>query len=218
MFDFDGLILETETPVYEAWAEVFRHHGLQLSIDFWRTIIGRSNAFDPIADIERRTGTRLDRAELLALRRAREKELVERLEVEPGVLDLRAEARAAGVRLAIASSSSRAWVVGHVERLGIADGWECIRTRDDVRESKPAPDLYVAALDCLGVEAGEALAIEDSPHGITAARAAGLHTLAVPGPLTRGLDFSHADRLAPSLAGVTLEWLAAPLGGVSRSS
>lgn len=208
VFDFDGLILETETPVFQAWSEVFADHGLEVSIDFWQTIIG--SRYDAYAELERRAGVTLDRDEIQRLRRAREQELVERLEIQPGVVELRAEALAAGVRLAVASSSTRAWVTGHLARLGIAEGWDCIRTRDDVEHVKPAPDLYLAALACLGVRAEEAIAIEDSPNGLAAARAAGMRTLAVPGPLTRGLDFSQADLVADSLAGMTLDRLARP--------
>lgn len=215
VFDFDGLILETETPVYRAWAETFERHGLELSLDFWRTTIGTANTFDELAELERRTGVILDREEIQRVRRARELELVVELPVQPGVLELRAQARAAGLGLAIASSSTRRWVGGHLERLGMADGWTCIRTRDDVARAKPAPDLYLAALECLGVDGAAALAIEDSPHGVAAARAAGLHVVAVPSPLTVGLDFGHADRVVGSLAGIDLAWLAGPLGGTA---
>ncbi len=208
VFDFDGLIIETETPVYRAWAEVFERHGHELSLDFWKTIIGRgSNFFDPVADLEQRLGGPLDREEIQRLRRARERELVEAQPLQPGVEELRSAALEEGVKLAVASSSTRAWVVGHLARRGILDGFQCIRCRDDVERAKPAPDLYLAVVDCLGVRAAGTVAIEDSPHGVQAAKAAGLPCVAVPGPLTEDLDFGAADLLVPSIAELTLERL-----------
>ena len=201
VFDFDGLIIETETPVFQAWAELFAEHGQELSLDFWKTIIG-TNTFDTAAELERRLGHPLDRDELMRVRRARELELAHAQPLQPGVLELIAEARAAGVRLGVASSSTRRWVGGHLEHRGLAARFDCIRCRDDADvggRSKPDPAVYLAALRCLGVPAAEAVAIEDSPHGIAAAAAAGLRCVAVPGPLTRDLDLSRADLRVDSI-------------------
>jgi HAD superfamily hydrolase (TIGR01509 family) len=200
VFDFDGLIVETETPVYQAWAELFAEHGQELSIDFWKTIVG-TNSFDAVGDLEARIGHRLDRDEVMRLRRARELELAHAQPLQPGVLELVAEARAERVRLAVASSSSRRWVIGHLERRGLLECFECIRCRDDVGgRGKPDPAVYLAVVECLGVAPDEAVAIEDSPHGLAAARAAGLRCVAVPGPLTAGLDLSAADLEVASVA------------------
>jgi beta-phosphoglucomutase-like phosphatase (HAD superfamily) len=95
-------------------------------------------------------------------------------------------------------------VRGHLERLGIFDLFDCLRCRDDVEHVKPDPDLYLASLDCLGVVAAEAVAIEDSPNGITAAKNAGLRCVVVPNSITAGLDLSQADLRLSSLADVTL--------------
>lgn len=200
VFDFDGLILETETPVFQAWSEVFAEHGQELSLDFWKTIIG-TNTFDAAGELEARLGTRLDRSELTELRRARELELAEAQPLQPGVEDLIEEARSAGLRLAVASSSRRSWVAGHLERRGLLGRFDCVRCRDDVGGlSKPDPAVYLAVLDCLRVDAGDTVAIEDSPYGVQAARSAGLACVAVPGPLTADLDLSAADLRAESVA------------------
>jgi beta-phosphoglucomutase-like phosphatase (HAD superfamily) len=76
-----------------------------------------------------------------------------------------------------------------------------------VVNAKPAPDLYLAVLECLGVAASDAFAIEDSPNGVTAAKQAGLRCVAVPNSITLGLDLSHADILLRSLSEVTLAQL-----------
>ena len=122
----------------------------------------------------------------------------------PGIVQHVDAARSLGLKVGVASSSTRDWVRGHLERLGILDRFDCIRCRDDVIHAKPEPDLYLAVLDCLEVSATEALAIEDSPNGVIAAKRAGLRCVAIPNPITARLDLSQADLLLQSLAEVTL--------------
>ena len=109
-----------------------------------------------------------------------------------------------GLNLAIASSSPRSWVTGHLEALGLLDRFRTIRCRDDVVHAKPAPDLYLSALAGLGLRADEAIAIEDSPNGSAAAKAAGLYVIAVPNGVTQQLRFDQADLVLPSLADLDL--------------
>jgi len=215
VFDFDGLILDSEGPVFEAWSEVYRRHGQELSQSFWVTIIGRSPGFfDPFADLEKLVGHSLDRDALQDERRLRERELVEAQPVLPGVREWHRDARRMGLKLGVASSSSASWVTGHLERLGLG-GWDCIRCREHVRQAKPAPDLYQAAVACLGVTPGAALAIEDSEHGVAAAKAAGLMALAVPCPLTSSHDLSSADLVLGSLKERSLAQVMVDLRGAS---
>ena len=212
VFDFDGLILDTEEPIYRSWLELYAAHGQELPFDRWMQIVGSSNAaFDPRANLEARLGRALSQDELDE-RVRRRSELVLEQSVLPGVAELAAAARDIGVRTGVASSSTQSWVREHLERLGILGLFECIRCRDDVRLVKPAPDLFVAALECLGVAAGEAVALEDSPNGVLAAKAAGMFCVAVPNTITAGQDLSRADLILPSLAGATPQGLAASLG------
>ena len=204
IFDFDGLILETEEPIYRSWAEVYDAHGVPLPFELWVKTVGSSNKeFHPQHNLEDRLGRPLAQEEL-ERRIQRRVELVLAKPLLPGVADLARAAHAAGMKVGVASSSSREWVRGHLERLGILDLFDCLRTRDDVVNVKPEPDLYIAALECLGVGAGETVAIEDSPNGITSAKRAGLRTVAVPNPITAALDLSEADLHLGSLAEVTL--------------
>ena len=115
--------------------------------------------------------------------------------------------------LAVASSSERDWVDTHLERSGMRRHFGVIRCADDVSRVKPDPDLYLVAIEVLGVASGEAVAFEDSPNGVRAARAAGLRVVAVPGPMTRDQDFSDAQLCLPSLAGYGL---AGDPGGAER--
>lgn len=168
--------------------------------------------FDPLDQLESKLARPVDRDAIDLAQRARERELVEVLPVLPGVRVWHEEARRRGLKLGIASSSTRAWVVGHLQRLRL-DDWDCVRCSDDVGQAKPAPDLYLSVLDCLGVRAEQAIAVEDSVHGIAAAKAAGLFCVAVPGSLTAHLDLSRADLQLASLTQRSLDDVLAIAGG-----
>jgi len=212
VFDFDGLILDTEEPIYQSWLEVYRAHGEELPFDRWMQIVGSSNAaFDPRGHLEQRLGRALPQ-DVLDGRLRRRTELVLAQAVLPGVAELAGAAREAGLKTGVASSSTQSWVREHLERLGIIRHFDCIRCRDDVARVKPAPDLFLAALECLGVKPEEAIAIEDSPNGVSAAKAAGMFCVAVPNSITAGQDLGHADLVLSSLAGATPEGLAAGVG------
>ena len=213
VFDFDGLILDTEVPVYQAWAEVYEQHGQELSLDFWKTIVGHGmSSFDAMAELERRLGRTLDRQAVRTAHRRRQLELVNALPIAPGVLAWRDEAILCGAALGLASNSTRSWVVGHMQRLGL-DGWQCIRCAEDVGAAKPAADVYVAVLRCLHVNPWEAIALEDSTAGVQSARTAGLHVVAVPSTLTADHDLSGADLVLRSLADATFSEVARRMAG-----
>ncbi|MBO0706876.1 MAG: HAD-IA family hydrolase [Candidatus Dormibacteraeota bacterium] len=213
VFDFDGLVVDTEGPVFEGWRSLYQSLGQELSEELWADVIGHGAGwFDPFPDLEAAVGGPLDREALHQARRAKELELVASQPVLPGVLDWIARAQELGLGLGVASSSSLRWVNGHLDRLGIT-AFRCVRGRDSVAEgrTKPAPDLYLSAVSCLGVTPSEAVAIEDSGVGLTAAKSAGLRCVAVPGPLTLRNDFSAADLRLGSLAERTLDEVLAEL-------
>ncbi len=207
VFDFDGLILDTEEPVYRSWLEVYEAHGQDLPFERWVEIVGSTTAnFHPQQHLEERLGRPLPQ-DVLDRRVGRRTEMILANALLPGVVPLVDAARARGLKLGVASSSTGDWVTGHLGRLGILDRFDCLRCRDDVARAKPDPDLYIAVLDCLGVDAAEAFAIEDSPNGVTAAKRAGLRCVAIPNTITASLDLSHADVILGSLADVSLEVL-----------
>ncbi len=212
IFDFDGLILETEVPALESWAEIYREHGHELPMDKWNELLGSARGFDPGAHLAALVGEGFDIDAARARRTRRRDELIGALDVMAGVRDYITDARRLGLRLGVASSSTRAWVLGHLERLGIHADWDVVRCREDVERTKPAPDLYRATVDSLAIAADEAVAFEDSPNGVTAAKAAGLWCVAVPNELTRGLDLTRADLRLGSLAEMPLDVLLRALG------
>lgn len=199
--DFDGLVVDTETCDYESWRLVYEEHGAVLPRDRWVAAIGGDGShFRPFEHLCELLGRALAQQAVDAARRGHRERLFEGLRPLPGVVDWMHAARSAGLALGVVSSSPAWWVEQHLDRVALRDRIDFTKTRDDVPRVKPDPDLYLQALAHAGVAAHEALAVEDSPNGLAAARAAGLFTVAVPGPMTRGLDFSAADLVLESLA------------------
>jgi HAD superfamily hydrolase (TIGR01509 family) len=205
LFDFDGLLVDTEGPSYAAWAGVYSEHGHELTLDTWSAAIGTLDGFDPFADLEGRLGRALDREAVTARRKELEYAASDLEELRDGVAEYLQEAEELGLARAIVSSSSDDWVDRHLGRLDLREGWSCIVTANgDPSIAKPLPTLYLGALERLGVDADESIAFEDSPNGITAANAAGIYCVAVPNPTTAALDVTHADLVLRSLEEVPL--------------
>jgi HAD superfamily hydrolase (TIGR01509 family) len=215
LFDFDGLILDTELASRAGWEWLYREHGHELPQELWATLVGTTHApWDPMDHLEELVGRPLERQALNDRRYAREIAMIEAEELRPGIEDYFAFARRHGLRRAVVSSSSRKWVDMHLERLEQAVGWDAICTADhDPERAKPRPTLYLEALEQLGVSAHEAVAFEDSPNGVLAAKAAQIFTVAVPNEVTRelGLEDAGADLVLDSLADLPPEELVARL-------
>ena len=215
LFDFDGLILDTEYASRAGWERLYREHGHELPVDLWATVVGTTHApFDPMSHLEELVGEPLERETLNERRYAHELALIEAEELRPGIAEYFAAARRLGLKRAIVSSSTRGWVDMHLQRLEEAVGWDAICTADrDPARAKPSPTLYLEALEALGASAGEAVAFEDSPNGVLAAKAAGVFCVAVPNEVTRdlGLEAAGADLVLDSLADLPPETLFARL-------
>ena len=206
IFDFDGLIIDTEGPIFQSWQELYQSYGCQLSLKDWGNIIGTAEAtFDPARELEKLVGEPLDWSTIEVGRKKRETELIERLQPLPGVAATLLAARKQGLKVALASSSSCEWVTGHLRRLGLIQYFDCIVASDDVRRTKPDPELFLQALNRLGISASQAVVFEDSPNGVLAANRAGIFAVAVPSELTRNLRLDHADLRLDSLADFDLE-------------
>ena len=213
VLDFDGLILDTETCTYETTAAIFAEHGETLDLDWWHSILGTADHRHWTEVLAERLGGTVDREALVAQREARRLKILWELPPCAGVVDLLDDAQGCGVPTAVASSSRLDWVGGHLDRLALRHRFAAVVTRDDVggdaARTKPAPDLFLAAAERLGAEPARCVALEDSPNGVAAAHVAGMVVVAVPGPMTAGLDFSLADLVVPSLLDVDVEGLAA---------
>jgi HAD superfamily hydrolase (TIGR01509 family) len=206
LFDFDGLLIDTETPSRLAYEELYREHGHELPLDKWATLVGTIGAeFDPDAHLEQLVGTPLDRERMTQRLRARERELSDLEDLRPGIEDYLADAERLGLKTAIVSSSTREWIARHLERLDRVNSWDAIVAADgDVERAKPQPTLYLDALDALGLQPHEAIAFEDSLNGIRAAKSAGILCVAVPNPITETFALDEADLLLGSLEELSL--------------
>jgi HAD superfamily hydrolase (TIGR01509 family) len=205
VFDFDGLILDTEVPVYEAWVHAFETYGCgPITMDEWAKEIGTNGALDLVAMMRERATKPFDEDEMHELRRIRREELQALEDVRPGIVQWLDDADARGLQLAIASSSPTDWVEYHLEAIGLRDRFRFLACFGDDIAAKPEPDSYQAACRALGVDPANAIAVEDSPHGVMAAQAAGLRCIAVPNAITAQLDLTHADIVVNSLAEFSL--------------
>lgn len=200
LFDFDGILVDTEWAIYEAWQRTFEVHGHPLPLGTYTRCVGSDfDTWSPKTHLEELTGRGFDWHQLDADRQVEIRAGLEKSGPMPGVIPLLEKLRSQGIATAVVSSSNHAWVDGWLEKLCLAPYFETVVCRGDAPRIKPAPDLWLEALRRLGKPAGPCLAIEDSLNGVTSAKAAGLTVWAVPNRTTAGLDFSPADRVLPSL-------------------
>jgi HAD superfamily hydrolase (TIGR01509 family) len=213
IFDFDGLLMDTETTLLESWRWEWRRHGLELDpAGFFADHGGDANA-PRYAALAAAVGPAYDRESSHALRMAHRAELNAALVPAPGMVRWLDRAAELGLRLAVASSSALAHVGAMLAQAGLRARFEVLATGDEVAAHKPDPGVYLVALDRLGLPAGEAVAFEDTPHGVAAAHAAGLRCVAVPNPHADHARFAAADLLLPSAADLSLD---AVLGELAR--
>jgi HAD superfamily hydrolase (TIGR01509 family) len=206
LFDFDGTLVDTESVDLRSWREIFAAHGVELPVDRFALRIGTLNGPNGFDELDALLVSPCDREAVEVTRRRREAELLELEQLRPGVRRLLDDATSRGLALAIVSSSAHSWVQSNLLRLGLDQGWSALVCADgDTTRCKPSPALYREALELLGVEAEEAIAIEDSPNGVAAARAAGIFCVAVPNPVTSVLDLSNADLLVDTLEELSLD-------------
>lgn len=204
IFDFDGLIIDSETPLFDIWARIYESHGQRLTLDDWQHALGTQGGFDPYAHLGTRLLVELDRPTLAAFVTREHWRLCSEQPLLPGVRERLLEARALGLKTAVASSSPAAWVRPWLETHDLLALFDAVCTRDDVTRVKPAPDLFLAAAGRLGVDPADCVVFEDSPNGIRAAHAAGMRVVAVPNGLTKSLPMPDPHLTMDSLADLPL--------------
>lgn len=205
IFDFDGLILDTETAVYEAWRELYLDHGHSLTIETWAQCVGSDfGHYDPAADLEAMLERKLDWEPLTIRRRQRVMQMLAEKDAMPGVRELLQQASELSVPCAVASSSPREWVAGWLEKLNLMPFFHHVTTLDDVGRAKPDPGLFLHASEKLGVAPADILVFEDSLNGLRAATAAGMRCMVVPCAITQHLVFDGAWGKLEALSGYSL--------------
>lgn len=208
IFDFDGLILDTETPEFVSWQNIYREHGFDFPHDRWGSIIGGNghSNFDAAEHLSQLSQGRLDSAGLRARNHLESHQIIMNQGPLPGVMDYLQDAKRLRLQLAIASSSPLAWVEDHAKRIGVFEYFDHVITADDVAigRTKPNPDLFVTALSRLKVPKEAAIVFEDSPNGVKAANRAGIFVVAVPNSVTGMLSLQGADLILHSLSELPL--------------
>jgi putative hydrolase of the HAD superfamily len=206
IFDFDGTILDTETPECAGWETLYREHGLEFPRQRYFDAVGRGydpEVFEPWTYLSRALNGALSAEEARAQHRTFFWTSLEGQGVRPGVTAWISDATVQGYRCAVASSSPRVWIDRHLPRLGLEDKFKAIVTKDDVAagRTKPHPDLFLLACAALEIAPHNAIVIEDSENGVKAAKAAGCFVVATPNPMTAHMDFAQADVVLESLEG-----------------
>lgn len=212
MLDFDGLIIDSEWLIFETARDKFAHHGHELTVEMWSTVIGTNNDLDDtwwdrLCGHAGITGFDLEDYNATYLAQPRKGRFD--LPALPGVVELIEELDAAGVPIGVASSSALGWLDAHLERLGLRQRFGAVIGSDVVGGvGKPRPDVYLRACADLAADPTRSIAVEDSANGVTAAKAAGMRAVAVPSQITRFNDLSHADLVVDSVADLDLARLA----------
>lgn len=200
-FDFDGVVLDTEWPIYITWKNLFTREGFDLPPEIYVKCIGSDfETWSPEKYLEELSGKSFDWDTENAARQVEIVQAVECSPAMPGAAELISSLTSR--KSAVVSSSSHNWVDGWLEKLDLTQHFDTIVCRGDAPRIKPAPDLYLEAAKRLGVNPADCLVIEDSMNGTISAHAAGMKVIAVPNRLTKVLDFSAADWLVDSLQGL----------------
>lgn len=205
IFDFDGLIIDTETPELKTWQELFESYQVEFSFQDYSQFIGMVYDDSSSIDIlESRLGRKLDKESVFQDFKQRKIALIDEEPLCDGVLEYLQDARKLNLKVGLASSAKREWVDYHIKRQSIEHYFDCIHTLEDVKSPKPDPELYSLTAACLGLQPQEVIALEDSFNGIQSAKAANLHAVAVPNFVTSTFDFSQADLILDKLSNISL--------------
>lgn len=219
IFDVDGTLAETEGAHLDAFNEAFAGAGLpwRWSEAEYTRLLTTTGGKERIARYVREAGGDPADFPIQALHRDKTVRYTGRIArggiaLRPGVAELIAEARALGLGLAVATTTSPENVEALVRATlgaGMTEIFSVVAAGDMVGAKKPAPDVYLLALERLGVAAADCVAFEDSRNGLLAAKAAGIFTVVTPGRFTAQEDFTGADRLVERLGPLASLGLAA---------
>lgn len=210
IFDFDGLICDTESTELRAWEKLYEDYDVPFPFEEYQKTIGAvHNDETPLWLLKKSLNDQINLSDAKAKLHQYHKELNEIEPLRPGVLDYLQDAKIMGLKIGLASSSPLSWVGFHLDRLGIREYFECIKTYEDVHQTKPDPQLFLLTLACLNLAATKTIALEDSINGVLAAKSAGLITIVVPNAVTSRFTFENADLILTSLEEKPLEKLIA---------
>jgi HAD superfamily hydrolase (TIGR01509 family) len=204
LFDLDGTLFKTEAYQIKAWDEVLKKRGITVSPKDYFRYIGKT-ALEVEKDLIKDFGLDIQEGEL----EKEKEELIlkwfrgEDLELMPYAREaLEFFSNQADFKLALCTSGSEKEVLCKLKKNNLSDKFDVIITKDDVSRGKPAPDVYLEAMERLGLQGYQCLAIEDTEHGLEAAKRAGAFCFAIPQEFSLGQNFSKADKVLESLKDV----------------
>ena len=210
IFDFDGLILDTESPQFVIFHDEFAKYGVAFTYQDWWKVIGTGFGFyNPFEHLASLAGDHHNSAYFRQMIDQQIAEALDQTQPFPGVVPFIQEAYRLNIPMAVASSSERSWVRGQLKRVGLLDSFSRVITADDVSQVKPDPELYVAAASSLKLQPAECIAFEDSLNGIKSAKAAGIYCIAIPNEITREMPLQMADQIVQSFSELRIQDLLA---------
>ncbi|WP_197282608.1 HAD family hydrolase [Bacillus sp. FJAT-18017] len=199
VFDFDGLIIDTESLWFEAYKEVMGYYQCELTLEQFSKVIGTTDEALHVF-FEKTTGVTFVEVDIEGKTYALFQEKAGALELREGVRDYLEEAKRLGLKIGLASSSGREWIMAYLRKFRIHHYFDVMKTKEDVEKVKPDPALYQQALIDLGIQPSESIAFEDSLNGSLAASTTGMHCVVVPNPVTASLQFSEDHLRLSSMA------------------
>ena len=200
IFDFDGVLVDTEWAIYQSWVHLYAREGQEISIATYSPCLGAGYShWDPAAHLEKLTGKTYDWEKETPARQAMLEADLERMGLMDGAAELLDWCAEQGIPVTVASSSSRRWVQGWLEKLSIYSRFAGVFTRTDGYAVKPNPALFEAAQQCMELRKDDCLIIEDSENGTIAAQNAAIPCVAIPNRMTENSDFSRAAYRCASL-------------------
>ena len=207
IFDMDGLMIDSEPLQLRAMNASLQPYGARIEEDEWAGLIGQRGV-DIFTSIREREGLEVEVPELLRIKNeAYHKILESEVHAMPGLDSAIEVCKRAGLRLALASSSVLRDIFIVLDRLGLRSVFDVVVSGEHVERGKPEPDIFLQTAELLGIPPGECVVLEDTTHGVAAAKAAGMLCIAVPNHYTRGQDFHAADLVLGSLADLSLPGL-----------
>jgi HAD superfamily hydrolase (TIGR01509 family) len=199
IFDMDGLMVDSEGAQRTAMNSALAPSGVSIGEAEWRGMIGR-RAREILADLREQHGITAGVEELLdAKDRAYRAAIRSHVTPMPGLYELVEKCKGAGVAMAVASSSGIEDVRAVVQALRLEDAFSILVSGDDVSRGKPDPEIFLVTARRMKVEPRYCVVLEDTAHGVQAARRAGMMCVAVPNSFTEGQDFSRAGMVVASL-------------------
>jgi HAD superfamily hydrolase (TIGR01509 family) len=210
LFDHDGTLVASEELHFAHWQQVLARYGATLTESLYQQLYAGMPSVDNAHDAVKRFGLSVDPAALSEQKNEATRAYLESaaFPLMPDVAVSIARCQAAGLRLGVVTGARGFMAAATLRSHAMAPAFETVVSADDVVHNKPAPDGYLLALQRMGLQAHEAVALEDTEHGVAAATAAGLACVAIPTPMSASHDFRAATIVQPTMVGA-VKWLLA---------